>query len=106
MKNRFNKVLQAEVNKYVDCLPAALREFHSGWSMTNYTTNVKSDFAFKQGEMFKHDIVIDILRRSLTKHEISIDTIHPKVFRALALLDDDRERALKRDAVCVAAKFC
>jgi hypothetical protein len=30
MKNRFNKVLQAEVNKYVDCLPAALREFHSG----------------------------------------------------------------------------
>jgi hypothetical protein len=105
LKNRFNKVLQAEVNKYVGCLHAALREYHSGWSMTDYTTKAKSDFAIKQGQMFKHDIVYDILRRSLPKHEISIDTIHPKVFRALALLEDDREHALKRDAVCVAAKF-
>jgi hypothetical protein len=105
LKNRFNKVLQAEVNKYVGCLHAALREYHSGWSMTDYTTKAKSDFANRQGKMFKHDIVYDILRRSLPKYEISIDTIHPKVARALALLDNDRERALERDAIRVAAKF-
>ena len=74
LKNRFNKVLQAEVNKCVGCLHAALREYHSGWSMTDYTTKAKSDFANKQGKMFKHDIVYDILRRSLPKYEISIDT--------------------------------
>jgi hypothetical protein len=107
LKNRFNKVLQAEVNKCVGCLHAALREYHSGWSMTDYTTKAKSNFANKQGKMFKHDIVYDILRRSLPKHEILIDTIHPtKVAWALTpLLDNDRERALERDAVCVAAKF-
>ena len=105
LKNRFNKVLQAEINKYVGYLHAALREFHSGWSMTDYTTKAKSDFQMKQGKMFKHDIVYDILRRSLPKYEISIETIHPKVARALALLDNDRERALERDAVRVAAKF-
>jgi hypothetical protein len=41
----------------------------------------------------------------LPKYEISIDTIHPKVARALALLDNDRERALERNVVCVSAKF-
>jgi hypothetical protein len=92
LKNCFNKVLQADVNKYVCCLHAALREYHSGWSMTDYTTKAKSDFANKQGKMFKHDdIVYDILRRSLLKYEISIDTIHPKVAWALALLDNDRK---------------
>ena len=105
LKNRFNKVLQAEVNKYVGCLHAALREYHSGWLMTDYATKGKSNFANKQGKLFKHDIAYDILRRSLPKNEISIDTIHPKVAWALALLDSDREHALERDVVCVAAKF-
>jgi hypothetical protein len=98
-------VLQTEVNKYVGCLHAALREFHSGWSMTDYATKATCDFAIKQGKMFKHDIVYDILRRSLPKYEISINTIHPKVAWALALLDNDREPTLELNAVCVAAKF-
>jgi hypothetical protein len=34
-----------------------------------------------------------------------IDTIHPKVAWALTLLDNDRECALKGNAVYVAAKF-
>ncbi len=47
----------------------------------------------------------DILKRSLPKFEISIETIHHKVAWALTLLDNDDERALERDAICVAAKF-
>jgi hypothetical protein len=105
LKNRFNKVLQAEVNKYVGYLHAALREYHSGWSMNDYTTKAKSEFQTKHGKFFKHDIVYDILRRSLPKYKILLDTIHPQVGRALALLDNDNERALERDAIRVAAKF-
>ena len=101
LKYRSNKVLQAEVNKYVGFLHATLREFHSGWSINDYTTKAKSEFQLKYGKFFKHDIMYDILRRSLPKYEISIDTIHPKVARALALLDNENERALDR----VAAKF-
>jgi hypothetical protein len=103
LKNRFNKVLQAEVNKYVGYLHSALREFHSGWSMIDYTTKAKAEFQTKQGKMFKHDIVYDILKRTLPKYEISLDTIHPRVARALALLDNDNERAMERDAIRVAA---
>ena len=105
LKNRFNKVLQAEVNKYIGYLHSALREFHSGWSMIDYTTKAKTEFQIMQGKVFKHDIVYDILKRSLPKFEISIATIHPRVARALALLDNDNERALERDAIRVAAKF-
>jgi hypothetical protein len=105
LKNRFNKVLQAEVNKYVGYLHSALREFHSGWSMIDYTTKAKAEFQTKQGKMFKHDIVYDILKRTLPKYEISLDTIHPRVARALALLDNDNERAMERDAIRVAALF-
>ncbi|KAI2504466.1 No apical meristem-associated C-terminal domain [Fragilaria crotonensis] len=105
LKNRFNKVLQAEVNKYVGYLHSALREFHSGWSMIDYTTKAKAEFQTKQGKMFKHDIVYDILKRTLPKYEISLDTIHPRVARALALLDNDNERAMERDAIRVAAVF-
>lgn len=76
LKNRFKKVLQAEVNRqYVGCLHSALCECRSGWSMINYTTKAKAEFQTKQGKMFKHDIVYEIIRRSLTKYEISIDTI-------------------------------
>jgi hypothetical protein len=105
LKNRFNKVLQAKVNKYIGYLHSALREFHSGWSMIDFTTKAKTEFQVKQGKLFKHDIVYDILKRSLPKFEISIATIHPRVARALALLDNDNERALERDAISVAAKF-
>jgi hypothetical protein len=105
LKNRFNKVLQAEVNKYIGYLHSALREFHSGWSMIDYTTKAKTEFQVKQGKLFKHDIVYDILKRSLPKFEISIATIHPRVARALALLDNDNERALERDAIRVAANL-
>ncbi len=105
MKNRFNKVLLAEVNKYIVYFQSALCEFHSGWSMIDYTTKAKTEFQVKQGNLFKHDIVYDILKRSLPKFEISIATIHPRVARALALLDNDNERALERDAIRVAAKF-
>ena len=98
-------MLQAEVNKYVGCLHATLREFHSGWSMTDYTTKAKRTFAIKQGKMFKHDILYDILRRSLPLNEISIDTIYPKVAWALTLLDNDRECALECNAVHAAEKF-
>jgi hypothetical protein len=79
LKNQFNKVLQAEVNKYIGYLHSALCEFHSGWSMIDYTMKAKTEFQIKQGKLFKHDIVYDILKRSLTKFEISIKTIHPKV---------------------------
>ncbi len=41
----------------------------------------------------------------LPKYEILIDAIHPKVAWVLALLVNDRERALERDAVRVAAKL-
>ncbi len=102
LKNRFNKVLQAKVNKYIGYLHSALCEFHSGWSMIEYTTKAKTEFQVKQGNLFKHDIVYDILKRSLPKFEISIATIHPRVAWALALLDNDNERALERDAIRVA----
>ena len=98
-------MLQAEAYKYIGYLHSALREFHSGWSMIDYTTKAKTEFQVKQGKLFKHDIMYDILKRSLPKFEISIATIHPRVARALALLDNDNERALERDAIRVAAKF-
>jgi hypothetical protein len=89
LKNLFNKVLQAEVNKYVGYLHSALCEFHCAWSMIDNTTKTKTEFQITQGKLFKHDIVYDILKRSLPKFEISIKTIYPKVARALALLDNN-----------------
>jgi hypothetical protein len=71
----------------------------------DYTTKAKTEFQVKPGKLFKHDIMYDILKRSLPKFEISIATIHPRVARALALLDNNNERALERDAIRVAAKF-
>ncbi|KAI2493499.1 No apical meristem-associated C-terminal domain [Fragilaria crotonensis] len=59
LKNRFNKVLQAEVNKYVGYLHAALRKYHSGWSMNSDTTKATSEFQTKDGKFFKHNIVYE-----------------------------------------------
>jgi hypothetical protein len=99
-----NKVLQAKVNKYIGYLHSALFEFHSDWSMIDYTAKAKTEFQITQGKLFKHDIVYDILKRSLPKFEILIETIPPKVARAFALLNNDDERALERDAIRVATK--
>jgi hypothetical protein len=52
LKKRFNKVLQANVNKFVGYLHVALCEFHSGWSMNDYTMKAKADFPIKQGKIF------------------------------------------------------
>jgi hypothetical protein len=98
-------VLQAKVNKYIGYLHSALLEFHNGWSMIDFTMKAKTEFQIKQGKLFKHEIVYDILKRTLPYFEILIETIHPKMARSLALLDTDDERALERDAICVAAKF-
>jgi hypothetical protein len=74
--------------------------------MNDYTTNAKSEFQIKVGKLSKHDILYDILRRSLPKYEIAIDNIHPKeVAWVLALLDNDRECALECNAIGVAANF-
>ena len=47
LKNRFNKVLQAEINKYIGHLHSALREYHSGWSMGDYVAKAKAQFHLK-----------------------------------------------------------
>ena len=98
-------MLLAEVNKYIVYFQSALCEFHSGGSMIEFSTKAKTEFQIKQGKLFKHDIVYDILKRSLPKFEVLIKTIHPKVARALALLNNDDKRALECDAIRVAAKF-
>ncbi len=41
----------------------------------------------------------------MPKYEIDYTTVHPRVSRALALLDNDRERDLEQNAIDVAAKF-
>jgi hypothetical protein len=38
--------------------------------MNDYTTKAKADFSKKQGKIFEHNIVYNILRRSLPKYEI------------------------------------
>ena len=42
LTNRFNKVLQAEVNKYLGIFHTVYHEFHSGWSMDDYTFKAKA----------------------------------------------------------------
>ena len=91
LKNRFNKVLQAEVNKYIGILHTVLREFHSGWVMIDYVTKAKDVFQLKTGKFFKHDMVYDLLKRALPKYELSLSTIDARVVRALFLMDCDNE---------------
>ena len=50
LKNRFNRVLQLEVNKYIGYLQGCLREYHSGWVMTDYVNKAKTDFHCKEGK--------------------------------------------------------
>ena len=52
LKNRFNKVLQAEVNKYIGILHGVFREYKSGWSMPDYVTEAKGKFQRLTGKNF------------------------------------------------------
>ena len=83
LKNRFNKVLQAEVNKYIGNLHTAFREFCSGWSMADYVAKAKSLFlSRKNGKQFKHEQVYLILQKTLPKFEIVLANIDSRVARA------------------------
>ena len=88
LKNRFNKVLQAEVNKYIGILHGVFQEYKSGWSMPDYVTEAKGKFQILTGKNFKHELVYNILKR-LPKYEIARTTIHPKVSEALSLFNND-----------------
>jgi hypothetical protein len=82
LKNRFNKVLQAEVNKYIGNLHTAFCEFRSGWSMADYVAKAKSLFLTKNGKQFKHEQVYLILQKTLPKFEIVLANIDSRVARA------------------------
>ena len=87
--NRFNKVLQAEVNKYVAFLTDVLREYHSGWALTDYTAEANRMFLIKHGKAFKHEAVYNILKK-LPKYEIDIGVVNAQVSCALLMFDDHR----------------
>ena len=89
LKNRFNKVLQAEVNKYIGNLKTVFSEHHSGWSMEDYVAKAKNLFLVKNGKYFKHEQVYIILKEKLPKYEIPLANIDSRVARALFLLDSD-----------------
>ena len=61
--------------------------------MNDYTTKAKATFQMKQGKMFKHEIVFDILRRTLPKFELVLATTDARVVRALFMYDDEMENA-------------
>ena len=89
LKNRFNKVLQAEVNKYLGNMHTVLREFHSGWSIADYVRKAKNLFLVKNGKQFKHEEVWEVLRKKLPKFEIDLGNIDSRTARAIFLLDSD-----------------
>ena len=90
LKNRFNKVLQAEVNKYIGGnLKTVFSEHQSGWSMEDYVAKAKSSFLVNNGKYFKHEQVYIILKEKLPKYEIPLANIDSRVARALFLLDSD-----------------
>jgi hypothetical protein len=97
LKNRFNKVLQVEINKYIGIFHSVLREFHSGWVMIDYVTKAKDVFHLKTGKLFKHDMVYDLLKRGLPKYEISTSTIDARVVRALFLMDSNIDGRLEEE---------
>jgi hypothetical protein len=89
LQNRFNKVLQFEVQKYIGFLQGALREFHSGWQMDDYVLAAKKQFQSKMLKVFKHEVVYNILKRKLPKFELVISSVDARVARALFLLNND-----------------
>jgi hypothetical protein len=97
IKNRFNKVLQAEVNKYLGNLHTVLREYHSGWGIADYVRKAKTLFLTKNGKQFKHEQVFDVLRNKLPKYEINLASIDSRTARALFLLDSDASMNASRN---------
>ena len=89
LQNRFNKVLQCEVQKYIGYLQGALREYHSGWIMEDYVHEAKRQFQNRQGKHFKHEMVYSVLKRGLPKFELVVASVDARVSRALFLLDND-----------------
>ena len=90
LQNRFNKVLQADVNKFVGYFQASLREHHSGWSMADYVADASKRFLLKSGKTFKHSLVYDILKR-LPKFEVDLSSIDSRVRKAFTMCDDDNQ---------------
>ncbi|KAI2497908.1 No apical meristem-associated C-terminal domain [Fragilaria crotonensis] len=90
LKTRFNRTLQHDVNKYIGHLQGALREYHSGWVIVDYTNKANDDFERVEEKRWKQAHVYEILRRGLPKFELVTQTMHPRVLNALFLLDCDR----------------
>jgi hypothetical protein len=90
LQNRFNKVLQADVNKFIGYFHASLREHHSGWSMADYVADASKRFLLKSGKTFKHSLVYDILKR-FPKFEVDLSSIDSRVRKAFTMCDDDNE---------------
>ena len=68
LQNRFNKVLQAEINKYIAIQHRVLREYKSGWHMADYDTESKRKFMVLFGKTFKHEgQVLAILKETPIK---------------------------------------
>ena len=60
LQNRFNKVLQCEVQKYIGYLQGALCEYHSGWIMEDYVHEAKNQYRLCQGKVFTHEMVYSV----------------------------------------------
>ena len=89
LQNRYNKVLQAEVNKYLGIFMSTLREYHSGWVLADYVNDAKRKFLVKTGKPFRHELVYDVLKKSLPKFQINKTQIDARVQRALFFCDND-----------------
>ena len=89
LQNRFNKVLQGEVNKFIGIMTNTLREYHSGWAMDDYFNDAKRKFLVMFGKTFRHEMVYNILKRTLPKFQINPTQIDARVKRALFFCDKD-----------------
>jgi hypothetical protein len=98
LKARWNKVINAEIGKYVGHLQGVFREYHSGWAMGDYVTKAKSDYQRTQGKAFKHEVLYNMLRTKMPKYEIEVESIDQRVVRALFLLDSDNTAATRARA--------
>ena len=88
LKARWNKVINAEVAKYIGYLTAALREYKSGWQHAEYTNKAKEDFQRYQGKVCHHKVLYKMLKHEMTKYDIPLDPIDQRVARGLIFLDN------------------
>ena len=93
LANRFNKVLQGKVNKYIGLLQGTLCEYHSGWSLPDYVDEGKRKFVVKFSKPFKHENVYNILSKSLPKYQLNLEMIDGRVRRALFFVDNELNAA-------------